>query len=357
MVIGYAIICTTVWAVLQTLSEMTIAFPVSGNYIDYTDRWVDPALAFGLGFAEWLGWIAVVGSEATFFNMLVQFWGGFPEAASLSIFLVVSVVIFSLPNKVFAWFEYITSIIKVAIFFLIIAVSIAILSGAGTQPYAHHGEPWTTLPPFKNGFLGLAQTVLLACWAIGDQVFTGVMGGEAQNPRFSMAHAAKLVPVRVAVFYLVGVSLITVLVPSTDSRLMGNTDSPTSPFIIPVEGPGIPVVPSIINAGLIVVVLAMSAESIYLSSRVLRTMAHQRLIPEVLARVDSRGRPRWALFITGLTGVFLTYTNLSPGGQGSTHFSTTNFFQNLIGLLVIAIFTASYKLAFRTPWRDPKTAD
>lgn len=82
MVIGYAIICTTVWAVLQTLSEMTIAFPVSGNYIDYTDRWVDPALAFGLGFAEWLGWIAVVGSEATFFNILVQFWSGFPEAAS-----------------------------------------------------------------------------------------------------------------------------------------------------------------------------------------------------------------------------------------------------------------------------------
>lgn len=229
---------------------------------------------------------------------------------------MVSVIIFSLPNKVFAWFEYITSIVKVALFFLIIAVSIAILSGAGTQPYARHGEPWTTLPPFKNGFLGLAQTVLLACWAVGDQVFTGVMGGEAQNPRFSMAHAAKLVPVRVAVFYLVGVSLITVLVPSTDSRLMGNTDSPTSPFIIPVEGAGIPVVPSIINAGLIVVVLAMSAESIYLSSRVLRTMAHQRLIPEVLARVDSRGRPRWALFITGLTGVFLTYINLS---RASSH--------------------------------------
>jgi amino acid transporter len=34
---------------------MTIAFPVSGNYIDYADRWVDPALAFGAGFVEWLG--------------------------------------------------------------------------------------------------------------------------------------------------------------------------------------------------------------------------------------------------------------------------------------------------------------
>lgn len=55
MVIAYALVCSCVWAVLQSLSEMTIAFPVSGNYIDYAHRWVDPSLAFGAGFAEWLG--------------------------------------------------------------------------------------------------------------------------------------------------------------------------------------------------------------------------------------------------------------------------------------------------------------
>lgn len=55
MVIAYLMVCSCVWAVLQSLSEMTTAFPVSGNYIDYADRWVDPALAFGAGFAEWLG--------------------------------------------------------------------------------------------------------------------------------------------------------------------------------------------------------------------------------------------------------------------------------------------------------------
>ena len=55
MVIAYALVCTCVWGVLETLSEMTIAFPVSGNYINYADRFVDPALAFGAGVAEWLG--------------------------------------------------------------------------------------------------------------------------------------------------------------------------------------------------------------------------------------------------------------------------------------------------------------
>ena len=55
MVIAYLLVCSCVWAVLQSLSEMTIAFPTSGNYIDYADRWVDPALAFGAGLAEWIG--------------------------------------------------------------------------------------------------------------------------------------------------------------------------------------------------------------------------------------------------------------------------------------------------------------
>jgi hypothetical protein len=55
MFLGYLIVCIGVWANLQNITEMTIAFPTSGNYVDFADRWVDPALAFGAGLAEWLG--------------------------------------------------------------------------------------------------------------------------------------------------------------------------------------------------------------------------------------------------------------------------------------------------------------
>lgn len=102
MIIAYTLVCTCVWGVLQSLSEMTIAFPVSGNYIDYADRWVDPALAFGSGFAEWLGswlsniflhnflmltktgWTSIVAAEAGFFSVLISYWAGnsFPMAAT-----------------------------------------------------------------------------------------------------------------------------------------------------------------------------------------------------------------------------------------------------------------------------------
>lgn len=83
MFLGYLVVCIGVWANLQNLTEMTIAFPTSGNYIDYADRWVDPALAFGAGVAEWLGWTSVFASEATFFVILVNYWaeGAVPDAA------------------------------------------------------------------------------------------------------------------------------------------------------------------------------------------------------------------------------------------------------------------------------------
>ncbi|CAP85993.1 Pc20g06640 [Penicillium rubens Wisconsin 54-1255] len=438
MLVAYAMVCSCVWGVLQSLSEMTIAFPVSGNYIDFADRWVDPSLAFGAGFAEWLGWTAIVAAEAGFFDVLVQYWaeGSFPQAATITLFLAACLFIFVLPNKVFAWFEYVTSLIKIVIFLIIILFSLALVLGAGPNGYIHRGETWTTLPPFLNGFSqqGFANCALLATWAVGDQVFIGIMGGEAESPRFSMAHATKLVPFRVNVIYILSVVFITILVPSDDDRLLGGSGIAASPFVIAIQDSGIPGIASLLNAGMMCGILGLAAESIYISSRVLRSMSHQRLIPERLAGVDDKGRPRLALMITSVVAVILAYIQLASGGltvlnwlisitsasffsnwiiiaftnwrfhcalkaqndplfteiyawksslwplapawlmlvsllllvccitsgivpAGGSGFTAENFFQYVIGLLIIVVFTVGYKIIFKTPWRDPKTAD
>ncbi|GLA88477.1 hypothetical protein AtubIFM56815_002930 [Aspergillus tubingensis] len=402
---------------------MTIAFPTSGNYIDYADRWVDPALAFGAGVAEWLGWTTVFASEGTFFVLLVNFWadGAIPEAALLTIYLVICLVVFLVPNKYFGWLEYFGSLVKVLLFLFITIISLAIIGGAGPSG----------AQPRMQGF---ANAALLAIWATGDQVFIGVMGGEAESPRYSMAHAANLVPWRVAVFYLVSVVLVSVIVPSDDSRLLGGSSVTTSPFVIAVEDAGIKGIPSLINACLIIGILAIALEGIFLPSRILRTMALQKLLPSFIAKVDDKGRPRWALAITAIVGVTITYMSLSAGGlevlnwliaitsasfftnwaiiaitsfrfraaikaQKSTllttpayawhsplwplapvtvliistlllvcilylgikpiddSFSAYNFFSYTIGLILIIVATIVYKIVFWTEWRDPNTAD
>ncbi|KAL4785927.1 amino acid permease/ SLC12A domain-containing protein [Aspergillus varians] len=316
MILGYFAVCIGAWAHIQTLAEMTIAFPTSGNYIDYADRWVDPALAFGAGLAEWLGWTAVFASEATFFVLLINYWaeGTVPEAALLSIFVVICMAVFLMPNNYFAWLQYVGSLVKVFLFVFNTIVSLAIIGGAGPNGSVKDGSTWTDHPVFKNGFGGFANAALLAIWALGDQIYIGVLGGEAESPRYSMAHAANVVPWRVTVFYMVSVTMTTVIVPSSDDRLLGGSGAAASPFVIACNNAGIKGVPDIINACMVIGILAVSLECIYLPSRILRTMALQKLVPSFIANVDEKGRPRMALLITGALGVILTYMSLSGNG-------------------------------------------
>lgn len=71
---------------------------------------------------------------------------------SVSLFVFATIVIFAMPNKVFAWFEYFTSLVKIFIFLLLIVLSLALVLGAGPNGFIHHGDTWTRLPPFLNGF-------------------------------------------------------------------------------------------------------------------------------------------------------------------------------------------------------------
>jgi amino acid transporter len=60
--------------------------------------------------------------------------------------------IFLLPNRAVAWFEYVTSLIKILTFLIIIILSLALILGAGPKGYIHRGESWTIFNPFLNGF-------------------------------------------------------------------------------------------------------------------------------------------------------------------------------------------------------------
>lgn len=127
---------------------------------------------------------------------------------------------------------------------------------------------------------------------MSDQVFIGIIGGEAENPRYSMAHATKLVPFRVNIIYIISIVFVTVLIPSNDDRLLGGSGIAASPFVVAITDAGIKGLPDLLNAGMICGVLAIASESIYVASRIMRTMAHQKLIPEAFANVDDKGRPR-----------------------------------------------------------------
>ncbi|KAK5125235.1 hypothetical protein LTR85_000911 [Meristemomyces frigidus] len=353
--LAFATVCTCVWAMLQTVSEMTIAFPVSSNNIDFADRFVDPALAFAGGFSMWLGWTAIVAAEATFFSVLVNYWAldRINEAVWFTVFLVVMAIIFALPSKLFAWFEYVTSIMKIVALFVFIFAALAMVLGAGPTGSVHHGETWQNGLAFRNGFKGYSNPVLLAILAIGDNSFTGFLAGEAKTPRFSIAHAAMLIPIRVSVLYLISMVFIGLLVPATDEHLLGGSGVAASPFVIALEEAGISGLPDLLNVVILFAVAAIGAESVFVASRILRSMSHQRLIPGWVAKVDQEGRPTVALGITFAVAIALTYYNLSSGGitvfDWLAQIATTGYFSVWI---VVGITSLRFRAALKAQ-NDP----
>lgn len=178
-------------------------------------------------------------------------------------------------------------------------------------------------------------------------------GGESKTPRSSMAHAVILVPIRVTVFYLISVVFIGILVSPSNKHLFGGTSAASSPFVIAINEAGIKGLPDFFNAVIVVSVSAIGAEGFYLASRILHTISYRGLIFPWIAKVDSKGRPRIALLITGLLAIALTYINLSAGGtevfNWLAQITSTGFFMDWF---VIGITSFRFRAALKAQ-NDP----
>jgi amino acid transporter len=113
---------------------------------------------------------------------------------------------------------------------------------------------------------------------------------------------------RIALFYVVSLSLVGLLVPYTDSRLLGlgRADTTASPFVISIQNAGIEVLPSAMNAVILVSVLSVGNSSVFGSSRTLAALADQGQAPKILSYIDRKGRPLVALGIAFAFG-FIAY--------------------------------------------------
>ncbi|KAI1624021.1 AAT family amino acid transporter [Exophiala viscosa] len=315
MIIGYTAVMTMVVATLQALTEMTVAFPVSGSLIDYADRFIDPALAFGIGFGEWLAWTTVLAAEGAAFNVIVQYWtDAVPVAVWMTIILLITFGIHACPVRVFAEVQYATSLLKVVVLLIFIFTSAAMVGGAGPTGKVHDGEYYRELPAFLHNVKGTCLCAIYAIWGVGDQVYVGIMGGETKNPRYSMPRAVKSVGIRVYFFFMLIVIFITLLVPLNDERLLGGSGINASPLVIALNDAGINGIPQLLNAAFLIISATGGLEPLYIASRVMRHMALSGMLPKKLANVDSKGRPTWALFVTGLFTITFTYINCSNTG-------------------------------------------
>ncbi|KAK3314327.1 amino acid permease-domain-containing protein [Apodospora peruviana] len=310
MFIGVMLYCT-----VQALGELAVIFPVAGSFSHFSTRFLDPSWGFAMGWNYALQWVVVLPLEIIAGAMTIGYWNDqLNKAIFVTIFLIIIVVINLFGVKGYGEAEFVFAIIKVTAVIGFILLGIVInIGGTPTSGYIG-GKYWQDPGAFNNGFKGFCSVFVTAAFAFAGTELVGLAAAETANPRKSLPTAIKQVFWRISLFYIVSLTLVGLLVPYNDSRLMNGrnfADASASPFVIAIESAGATVLPSIMNGVILVSVISVGNSSVFGSSRTLAALAEQGQAPKILAYVDRQGRPLVAILVSSTVGFLAFLSDVS----------------------------------------------
>lgn len=170
---------------------------------------------------------------------------------------------------------------------------------------------------FQNGFKGFCAVFVTAAFSFAGTELVGLAAAEANNPTKSLPSAIKQVFWRITLFYILGLTLVGLLVSSTDPRLL-NAANPyadgTSPFVLAGKDAGLAGFDSFMNVVILVSVLSLGVSCVYGGSRTLTALAEQGYAPKIFAYIDRSGRPLPSVAFCLAFGA-LAYIVLASSGQ------------------------------------------
>lgn len=124
-----------------------------------------------------------------------------------------------------------------------------------------------------NGFHGFCTVFVTAAFAYTGTELTGLAAAEADNPRKEIPKASNQVVWRIGIFYIVNLFLIGLILPATSPLYTENSGSHASPFVLAIQLAGIPVLPSIFNAVILISVMSVANSCTFGSTRTMQALA------------------------------------------------------------------------------------
>lgn len=342
MLLGYSIMGFVCYLVMCALGEMATWIPHRKGFSGYASRFVDPALGCATGYNYLFKYLIVTPNNIVAAGLVLNYWEGgrsVPIAAWLSIFIVAILVINFLGIRFFGEFEFWLSLIKVITLIGLLIMSICLTSGANPQGdviwFRYWGGNSGPFASYKVGgqtgrFLGVWAVFVNALFAYMGTELIGVTVGECANPRRNIPSAIRKTFWRILIFYIGGVFCISLLIASNDQRLFvanrASASAAASPFVVAVSGMGIKVLPSILNAAILIFVLSAANSDLYIASRTLYALAEEGKAPRFLLKVNKQGCPYICLLATWL---FCGLAYLRVSSDGAVVFG---YFVNLVAL-------------------------
>ncbi len=297
VIVTYLLGAAVALVVAYALAEMAVVHPVAGSFGIYAERYLSPWAGFAVRTTYALVQIIAIGAEVTAVAIYFGFWyPAVPQWMWVTAVSALLVAINALQVGRFGELEYWFALVKVVAIVAFIVVGIALVSGLGRDSAlglanltAHGGF----LP---HGWRGVWLALTLAITSYMGVEVIAVTAGEARDPETSIPRAMRSIVFRLIVFYVLAISVMLAMTPWNQASGGGGITG--SPFVRAFQSAGLPYAAGIMNLVVITAALSSSNTDLYLSTRMLFSLARGRYAPAWVGRVTAGGVPRHALAIS-----------------------------------------------------------
>lgn len=228
----------------------------------------------------------------------------------------------SINSSVLSWFAS----LKIVLIVGIILCSVIVSAGGNPKHEVIGFKYWTGengpfqqykgIPGSLGRFLGFWATLTRAAFGYVGVENVSLAAGEAQDPKNSMSKAIRRVWIRIVIFFITTVFVMTLIMPSSDPRLrLGTGTATSSPFVIAYQLVGIKVLPSVINAGVLCSATSAASAHMYLGSRALWALSYNGRAPAIFQKTNRHGTPYLCVAVAFAFGL-LAFTSAGAKTAG-----------------------------------------
>src|SRR5579859_1942701 len=294
VIISYVLSAVISWTVAMALGEMSSMHPAAGSFGVYAELYLNRWASFLARYAYWTAVVIVVGSEVIASGKYMREW--FPSVPVIvwmvvfGLFLIV-INLFSVGD--YGTFEYWFAMIKVVTIFVFIVAGVGLLLSRKVQPQYLSG----------GGFLPHGGLSPLMATSFGLYSFLGiemvaVSSGEARSSA-EVSRATRIAFAMLAFFYIGAMSVLIGVLPWQRAGVEH------SPFVTVFAVAGIPAAGFIMNLVVLTAALSGANASLYVTSRMLYSLAGSGYAPRQLGALNQHGVPMRAL-MTSMLGIVVT---------------------------------------------------
>ena len=286
------------------LAEMAVVHPVAGSFGVFADRYLSAWAGFVVRATYAFVQILAIGAEVTAVAIYFTFWfPGVPPWVWVSGIAAALIAINTARVSVFGEVEYGFALIKVIAILAFILVGLALVAGIGPWPAAGVRNLFSGDGGFlPNGWTGvwLALTLVITSYMGIEGI--AVTAGEAEHPETSIPRAMRTLVLRLILFYVLAISVMLMITPWRQLADGSGGGITGSPFVRAFAAVGIPYAAGAMNLVVISAAISSANSNLYMTARMLLSLAQSGYAPRSLATVSGNGVPLRAVGIAS-TGV------------------------------------------------------